>query len=121
MVIQEARRQRLEHLLELACVYKDWSRKELAQSLSRDPGKLIPESGNPKLDFVTSLADVLDWSVGDVAEAISEARGEVATDAKTFESLDEACMAAHREGRYADMTAIAERAFRVAANPEQRA
>ena len=121
MVVQEARRQRLEHLLELACVYKDWSRKELAQSLSRDPGKLVPDSGNPKLDLVTSLADVLDWSVGDVAEAISTARGSDAGQQGDFEALDASAMVAHADGRYADMVSISERMYEEASSPEQRA
>jgi hypothetical protein len=60
------RRRRLERLLRLALAYKDCSRKELARVLGRDPTKLVPGTGIPKLDLVVELAGVLDWPVGDV-------------------------------------------------------
>jgi hypothetical protein len=60
------RRKRLEQLLRLALAYKDCSRKELAQVLGRDPTKLVPGTGIPKLDLVVELAEVLDWPVGEV-------------------------------------------------------
>jgi hypothetical protein len=60
------RRTRLEQLLRLALAYKDCSRKELARVLGRDPTKLVPGTGIPKLDLVVELAGVLDWPVGDV-------------------------------------------------------
>ena len=43
-------------------------RTELAAALGRDPTKLVPGSGNPKLDLVVHLAEALDWSIGDVSE-----------------------------------------------------
>ena len=61
------RKKRLEQLLELAQAYKGWSRRELARALGRDPTKLVPGTGIPKLDFVVELAGVLDWPVGEVA------------------------------------------------------
>ena len=63
-ITNEERRRRLERLLDLAQVYRGWTRRELAKSLGRDPTKLIPGSGNPKLDLVISLSEVLDWTVG---------------------------------------------------------
>ncbi len=60
------RRKRLEQLLGLALAYRDCSRKDLARTLGRDPTKLIPGTGVPKLDLVVELATVLDWPVGDV-------------------------------------------------------
>ena len=62
------RRKRLERLLRLALAYRDCSRKELARVLGRDPTKLIPGTGIPKLDLVVELATVLDWPVGHVVE-----------------------------------------------------
>ena len=56
------RRIKLARLLGLAQSYRGWTRKELARSLGRDPTKLIPGSGIPKLDLVVSLAGVLDCS-----------------------------------------------------------
>jgi hypothetical protein len=61
------RRRRLEQLLRLALAYRDCSRKELARVLGRDPTKLVPGTGIPKLDLVVELAGVLDWPVGEVA------------------------------------------------------
>jgi len=62
------RRRRLEQLLGLAIAYRNCTRKELARTLGRDPTKLVPGTGIPKLDFVVELATVLDWSVGDVVD-----------------------------------------------------
>lgn len=48
--------------------YQGWSRSELARALGRDPTKIVPHSGNPKLDWIVRLAHVMDWPVGDLAE-----------------------------------------------------
>lgn len=64
------RKQRLENLLHLARIARNWSRARLARALGRDPTKLVPESGNPKMDYIVALADVLEWPVGDVVSAI---------------------------------------------------
>ena len=69
-ITNEERRRRLERLLDLAQVYRGWTRRELAKSLGRDPTKLIPGSGNPKLDLVISLSEVLDWTVGEVTDCL---------------------------------------------------
>ncbi len=62
------RRRRLEQMLGLAIAYRKCTRKELARTLGRDPTKLVPGTGIPKLDFVVELATVLDWPVGDVID-----------------------------------------------------
>ena len=59
MELAERRRQRLAQMLDLAQNYRGWTRKELAQALGRDPTKLIPGSGVPKLDLVVDLSQVL--------------------------------------------------------------
>jgi len=64
----DRRRQRLEQMLGLAIAYRNCTRKELARTLGRDPTKLVPGTGIPKLDFVVELATVLDWPVGDVVD-----------------------------------------------------
>ena len=64
---EHARIEVQERLLELAGVYRDFNRKELAHALRRDGSKLVPSTGNPKLDYLVSLAEVLDWPVGEVA------------------------------------------------------
>ena len=65
-----ARRDRLSRFVDLARVYRGWSRQELASNLGRDLSKVVPDSGNPKLDLVVALAEALDWSIGDVAQCV---------------------------------------------------
>ena len=64
------RRERLQSLLDLVRAMRGWSRGELSAALGRDPTKLVPASGNPKLDLVVRLAQVIGWSPGEVLEAI---------------------------------------------------
>ena len=64
------RRQRLQALLKLGRMMRGWTRLELSSELGRDPTKLVPASGNPKLDLVEALARVLSWPVEEVVYAI---------------------------------------------------
>ncbi|MFM7050532.1 MAG: hypothetical protein ACKOYN_00155 [Planctomycetota bacterium] len=61
-------RERLEELHALARTYRSWSVKELASALGRQPGRLVPESGMPKIDLVVGLAKALDWPVEAVVD-----------------------------------------------------
>lgn len=70
MTVLERRRDRLVHVLDLARMYRGWTRQEVAAALGREPSKMIPESGNPKLDLVMGIAKLLEWPVGDVAECL---------------------------------------------------
>ncbi|MDP7028698.1 MAG: hypothetical protein QF733_00585 [Phycisphaerales bacterium] len=118
------RRKRLERLVELAQVYRNWNRRELAEALGRDSSKIIPASGNPKLDLIVELADVLDWSVGDVTECLwGGADGDVPPvegDA-TFDELDTLAGEAHRQGNYREMIRLAGKARSAASTAEERA
>lgn len=121
----ERRRERLARLLDLAQTYRGWTRKELARALRRDPTKLIPGSGVPKLDLVIDLAGVLDWSVEDVVTLFwehpeDEARPNAESPAD-FEAIDATMRDAHGEGRYGLLITLAERAFEVAETAEERA
>jgi len=121
----EERRARLAELLDLAQTYKGSTRKDLAKSLGRDPTKLIPGSGIPKLDLVVDLARVLDWPVDDVVSylwngAPSTTEAGAAGD-EDFDTLDQAAREAHRGGRCREMIEFAERALAAATTPEQRA
>ena len=60
------RRHRLGQLLDLAQNYRGWTRKQLSAELGRDPTKLVPGSGVPKLDVIIALAKTLDWTLDDV-------------------------------------------------------
>ena len=66
----QPQRERLNQFVDLARVYRGWTRGELSKALGRDPSKIVPESGNPKLDLLVGLADALDWQIGDVAESV---------------------------------------------------
>ena len=61
-------RERLEELQALARTYRSWSMKELATALGRQPGRLVPDSGMPKIDLVVALAKALDWPVEAVVD-----------------------------------------------------
>lgn len=61
-------RERLEELQALARTYRNWTVKELAHALGRQPGRLVPESGMPKIDLVVGLAKALDWPVEAVVD-----------------------------------------------------
>lgn len=75
---EAAARERLGQLQGLARTYRNWSAKDLAQALGRQVGRLVPESGTPKIDLVIGLARALDWTPGTVIQhilAASEAGG----------------------------------------------
>ena len=122
------KRERLERLLDLAQVYRGWNRKELAGALGRDPTKLVPGSGNPKLDLVMHLAEALDWTIGDVSECLlkADALEERVVQMEhspvdSFESLDAKALEAHEDGRFTEMAKFADMAYSLAETPTQRA
>jgi hypothetical protein len=124
MIDMSNRKKRLERLIELAQIYRNWSRRELAHALGRDASKLIPTSGNPKLDLIIELADVLDWSVGDVTECLWREPNHGTSSPKkgdTFQQLDARAQKAHARGNYRDMIGLAAKARAVASNPHERA
>ncbi|NNM26666.1 MAG: hypothetical protein HKO59_11905, partial [Phycisphaerales bacterium] len=121
--------QNQERLLQLASMYKGLSRRKLAQELGRDASNLLPANGNPKLDYLVKLARVLDWPIGEVADAILGAGddgkhpspdGGPRTD-DAFDELNAQAQCAHREGRYGDMIEVAGRLLAVAKTADQRA
>lgn len=117
------RRKRLEQLLNLALAYKDCTRKELAGWLGRDPTKLVPGTGIPKLDLVVQLASVIDWPVGDVVAFLwndhppRTESGELAD----FRMLEHEAAQAEREGRHRTEIDMAAAAYSVADTPQERA
>jgi hypothetical protein len=110
-----------EWLLHLAGVYRGLSRRELAQALGRDASSLFPANGNPKLDYLGRLAEVLDWPVGVVAETILDRRqGDAAAPGDaTFDALDEAARKAHADGDYPAMRDLAHQMDAVARTPDE--
>ncbi|MEM7519178.1 MAG: hypothetical protein AAF368_19910, partial [Planctomycetota bacterium] len=118
----ERRRERLAKILDLAQTYRSWTRKELARALRRDPTKLVPGSGIPKLDLVVDLAGVLDWSVEDVVSFFWEQPEDAdhVDSATDFESIDATMRDAHREGDYGMLIRLAQRAWEISTDAEQR-
>ena len=124
MIDMSNKRKRLERLVELAQVYRNWTRRELADALGRDSTKLIPVSGNPKLDFIIELAEVLDWSVGDVSECLWGAPKAASGSAKpgeSFKQFDSQAKAAHARGSFREMIRLACKARAAASNAAERA
>ena len=122
----EVRRDRLSQFVDLARIYRRWTKIQTAQALGREPSKVVPESGNPKLDLVVGLAEALDWDVGDVAEGIwrdeAEAYGEIETMAERgFAILDREAIEAHRAGEYRRMTELSRALFLAAHTGSERA
>lgn len=64
------KRRRLSGVVELARIYADFGVKELADAVGRDKTRVIPPTGNPKLDMVGALAGILEWTVKDVVNAL---------------------------------------------------
>ncbi len=119
------RRERFKHLCDLAKSYRGITHDELAERLGRHPARLIPENGNPKLDYLMALARVLDWPVSLV---VSFAWGNGPPDdlegadlkSQEFEALQDASREAQVEGRYETAVKLARRAFAVARTPDER-
>ena len=116
-----ARRDRLSRFVDLARVYRGWSRQELASNLGRDLSKVVPDSGNPKLDLVVALAEALDWSVGDVAQCVWDEPAELPPCGLDFAALDAQAIEAHRAGDWRRLVAGGAMLLRAAATPAERA
>ncbi|MFN9077244.1 MAG: hypothetical protein ACK5WD_03890 [bacterium] len=119
-------RVRLEELQALARTYRNWSVKELANALGRQPGRLVPESGMPKIDLVVSLARALDWPIEAVVEHLvkpdAAARPPMHGDGRTdFASLYNASLEKRLGRDYFEAIRLAVRAGSVADTPTRRA
>jgi len=106
------RRARLRVLLDLARRMNGWSRQDLADRLGRDPTKLVPASGNPKLDLVVAIAGALGWDPGDVvgelwAMSAEEERRATTDRADALDDLRRRGLAALGERRWDDVRWIA--------------
>ena len=121
--VMTVRKKRLEQLLEIAQRYKGCSRKQLASTVGRDPTRLVPKTGIPKLDLVVGLAGVLDWPVGEVATFLWEdpKTQPVGDDGEDFETLHRQAGEAHSGGHYEQMLDFGRRALAIAAGSDQRA
>lgn len=108
---QHADRRRLAKVIDLARIYRNCGVKELADLVRRDKTRLVPETGNPKVDLVASLARVLEWPIRDVVDAIrgnqSRTSGPILRSRRTFSQLDEMAVRAHDSGHWRVLEGIA--------------
>ena len=93
----------------------------MAESLGRDISKVVPESGNPKLDLVVALAEALDWQVGDVARCVWDDPAAIPDDGEDFAVLDARAIEAHRAGDWRALLAGGGRLVAAARTPADRA
>lgn len=121
----DPRRHRLEMLLNLARVARGWSRSQLARALDRDPTKIVPESANPKMDYLVRLAEVLEWPVGEVVEAIWNGGSATACAAPvptaSFEEYNDLITEAARAADYRRIVEQSQAMFNVARSGDERA
>ena len=97
-------RDRLRRLVDLARVYRRWSRQQVAEALGREASKVVPESGNPKLDLVMALSQAMDWEPGHVARCVWSGHGPAqrggTSPAKGFAELEVEAMVTARAGQW---------------------
>jgi hypothetical protein len=128
----EDRRQRLHDLVDLARATRGLTRAALGRALHRDPTKVYPESGNPKTDFLVSLAGILEWPVGDVVEYIWDGTpgygmpeaGAIRRDElveKSFEDLFHLARDQHRAASYREMVETALAMYEVGESEDRKA
>ncbi|MBM4105790.1 MAG: hypothetical protein FJ257_05795 [Phycisphaerae bacterium] len=123
-MLWKQRRDRLQWLLDLIRTMRGWTRGELSTALGRDPTKLVPASGNPKLDLVVGVAAALGWSVGDVVESIwLDRAGEEGLAALPQDPREVAAVVdlARRERRWEDLRAAGVALRLRATHSEERA
>ena len=120
-------RERLEELQALARTYRNWSVKELALALGRQPGRLVPESGMPKIDLVVALAKALDWPIDAVVDhlvkpdSVSRAPKAIAETGRDFSSLYDASLERRLARDYFEAIRLAVRAGTAADTSTRRA
>lgn len=123
------KRRRLSGVVELARIYADLGVKELADAVGRDKTRVIPPTGNPKLDMVGALAGVLEWTVKDVVNALqggSNAKpalieSRLLGKRKRFEDLHRISTRLEKNSRSTLSGAVSEMLFLHARNGHERA
>ncbi len=119
-------RDRLVQIINLAQNYKGWSLRKIAAELKRDPSRLIPDGGVPKLDLVMNLARILDWAVEDVAAYIwndAPACDEQNSEKQKcdFDAIQKTALKAHRDGQYREAVELAQQAAALAQTSDEKA
>ena len=73
MDVLEERKQRLHTLIDIARITRGWSRAQIASVLERDPTKIYPETGNPKMHFLVRLAEALNIKPSTILQRVEKA------------------------------------------------
>jgi len=126
--VDRGRKERLLQMIDVAQVYRGCSKAQLASLLDRDPAKIAPDSGNPKMDLLFNLADIIDWPVGELAEMLW-GRHEPEFGGKPEglppeggpAVIDQLARDAYRKGDYAEMRRLGEHLLALATAPLERA
>ncbi len=117
------RKRAMHRFVSLAQAYRGWSKTQTAERLGREVAKVVPDSGNPKLDLVVAIAEALEWPVGEVAESVWRPgrRAIGSGNAAQFMLLDDEARTAHREGRYSDLLTLGQQMLDAATDGSERA
>lgn len=117
-------RRRLGCFVDLAGVYQGWSRQEVAEALGREASKLVPDSGNPKLDLLMALASAMDWDPGQVARCVWEGGlrpEQPQRTARSYEELAAEATITEREEQWRRLGKLADELHSCASSGPQRA
>jgi hypothetical protein len=110
--------------LSLARTYRNWSGRELAEEMGRDPHNVVPSSGVPRPDLVLRLAEALEWTPQDVIEElcrVDDAPRGAGPAGETYDDLDRRAFELQQECRFAELVQVAQRMLASAESGTQRA
>ena len=117
-------RDRLRRLVDLLRVYRRWSRQQVAEALGREASKVVPDSGNPKLDLVMALSEAMDWDPGHIAQCVWHGRDAAAEEpmpARGFDELEAEAIMTERAGQWLRLGRLARTMRSQACDGAQRA
>ncbi len=108
----------LKQLCGLAKAYRGINQEQLARRPGGHPDRLVPDNGNPKLDYLLALSRLLDWPVSLIVsfvrgEATGETQQAASMERGDFAALESASRQCHTESRYQEAVTLAQRAFAV--------
>ncbi|MBK9126859.1 MAG: hypothetical protein IPM13_03565 [Phycisphaerales bacterium] len=115
------RRRRLRTLFRWALIYRNITRRQLAELLACDPACLSRCTGNPKMDRLVRLSKAIDWSVEGVVEFIA---GDALGGAEppygaTFAELDQNARAAYHASDFLQMAQRGRQMHSLATTPDE--
>lgn len=118
---------RFSDLIELACTARGWTRAELAKHLGRDPSRLVPEGGNPKMDYLQRMAEAIEWTIDDVVAYVmggadpSQGAPEAAAESTDYATLHRRASEVFHRGEHRKAIRISYAMQRIARSDDERA